>query len=55
MDETGKTYVPCHRRCGVIKVPPCSKALSAKHRPKFYRPSPAMVMSSYNEKFLSIM
>jgi hypothetical protein len=30
-DETGKTEVPCHSRCGTIKIPPCSKALSAEH------------------------
>jgi hypothetical protein len=32
-DENGKTEVPCHSRCGKIKIPPCSKALSAEHRP----------------------
>jgi hypothetical protein len=46
-DETGKTEVPCHSRCGTIKIPPCSKALSAKHRPKLCSPSPAMVTSPY--------
>jgi hypothetical protein len=46
-DETGKTEVPSHSRCGTIKIPPCSKALSAEHRPKFCSPSPAMVTSSY--------
>jgi hypothetical protein len=30
-DETGKTVVPCHSSCGTIKIPPCSKALSAEH------------------------
>jgi hypothetical protein len=34
-DETGKTEVPCPSRCGTIKIPPYSKALSAEHRPKF--------------------
>jgi hypothetical protein len=34
-DETGKTEVPCQSRCGTIKIPPCSKALSVEHRPKF--------------------
>jgi hypothetical protein len=24
----------CRSRCGTIKTPPCSKALSAEHRPK---------------------
>jgi hypothetical protein len=41
-DETGKTEVTCHSRCGTIKIPPCSKVLSAEHRPKFCRPSPVM-------------
>jgi hypothetical protein len=26
-NETGNTEVPCHSRCGTIKIPPCSKAL----------------------------
>jgi hypothetical protein len=34
-DETGKSEVPCRSRCGTIKIPPCSKALSAEHRLKF--------------------
>jgi hypothetical protein len=42
-----KTEVPCHNRCGRIKIPPCSKALSAEHRLKFCIPSPAMVTSPY--------
>jgi hypothetical protein len=29
-DKTGKTEVPCRSRCGTIKIPPCSKALSAE-------------------------
>jgi hypothetical protein len=29
-----KFEVPCHNRCGTIKIPPCSKALSAE-QPKF--------------------
>jgi hypothetical protein len=37
-DETGKTEAPCHSRCGAIKILPCSKALGAKHRPKFCMP-----------------
>jgi hypothetical protein len=41
----GKTEVPCHSRCGTIKIPSCSKARSAEHRPKFCIPSPAMVTS----------
>jgi hypothetical protein len=46
-DETRKTEVPCHSRCGTIKIPSCSKTLSAEHRPKFCSPSPAMVASPY--------
>jgi hypothetical protein len=46
-DETGKIEAPCHSRCDMIKIPPCSKALSAEHRPKFCSPSPAMVTSPY--------
>jgi hypothetical protein len=34
-DKTGKTEVQCRSRCGLIKIPPCSKALSAEHRLKF--------------------
>jgi hypothetical protein len=33
-------------------IPPCSKALRANHRPKFYSPSLAMVMSPYKGKIL---
>jgi hypothetical protein len=32
-NETGKTETPCPSRCGTIKIPPCSKALSAEQRP----------------------
>jgi hypothetical protein len=39
LDEIRKTEVPCHSRCGTIKIPPCSKALSTEHRPKFCSPS----------------
>ena len=28
LDETAKTEVPCHSRCGTIKIPPCSKSIS---------------------------
>jgi hypothetical protein len=51
-DETWKTEAPCHIWCGTIKIPPCSKALSAEHRPKFCSPSPAMVTSPYKWKIL---
>ena len=42
--ETGdsgssSTEVPSHSRCGTIKIPPCSKALGAEYRPKFWSPS----------------
>jgi hypothetical protein len=36
-----------YNRCGTLKIPPCSKALSTEHRPKFYSPPPAMVKSQY--------
>jgi hypothetical protein len=51
-DKTGKTETPCHSRYGTIKIPPCSKALSADHRPKFFSSSPAMVASPYNVKLI---
>jgi hypothetical protein len=44
-----------HKRCGTIKIPPCSKALSAEHRPKFCSPSLVFVMwltSPYELKIL---
>jgi hypothetical protein len=52
LDETGKTKAPCHSRCGTIKIPPCSKAPSAKHRPKFDSPSPVMLTSPCKWKIL---
>jgi hypothetical protein len=27
-DETGKSEAPNHSRCGIIKIPPCLKALN---------------------------
>jgi hypothetical protein len=51
-DETGKTEVPCRSRCDTIKIPPCSKALSAEHRPRFCSTSPEMVTYSYKWKIL---
>jgi hypothetical protein len=57
LDETRKTEVPCHSRCDTIKISPCSKALSAEHRPKFYSLSPVMVMtvtSPYKLKILRL-
>jgi hypothetical protein len=42
-----KTKTQCHSRCGTINIPPCSKALSAEHRPKFCSPSQVMVTSPY--------
>jgi hypothetical protein len=38
-----KTKVPCHSRCDTIKIPPCSKDLSAEHRPKFCSSSPEIL------------
>jgi hypothetical protein len=52
MRSTGKTEAPCHSRCGTIKIPICSKALSAEHRPKFCCPSPVMVTSPYKLNIL---
>jgi hypothetical protein len=42
-------------RCGTIKTPPCSKAVTAEHRTKFGSPSPVMVTHCphISEKFLS--
>jgi hypothetical protein len=34
-DETRKTEAPCYSCCGTINMPPCSKALSVEHGPKF--------------------
>jgi hypothetical protein len=34
----------------MIKIPPCSKALSAEHRLKFCSTSPAVVISPYKWK-----
>jgi hypothetical protein len=39
-------------RCGTIKIPPCLKALSAEHRPKFCSFSSAMVTSPCKWKIL---
>jgi hypothetical protein len=33
-DEAGKIEVPCHSRCGTIKIPSCSKVMSAEQRSK---------------------
>lgn len=44
-DEITKIETPCHSRCDTINVPPCSKAASSEHRPKFNNPPPAMVTS----------
>jgi hypothetical protein len=43
-DEIGKTKVQSHSSGDTIKIPPCSKALSAEHRPKFCSPSLLTVM-----------
>ena len=32
-EETVYTEVPCHVRYGTIKIPPCSKAVVAEHKP----------------------
>jgi hypothetical protein len=41
-----------HSRCDTVKIPPCSKALSNEHRPKFCSPSLAMVTSPYKWKIV---
>ena len=47
------TKVPCHKRCERIKIPSCSKAVSAKHyRSKFYNLSYANLRSLYKWKIL---
>jgi hypothetical protein len=45
-DETVKTEAPCRSRCSTIKIPPCSKALSAEHRRKLAALSPVMVTAA---------
>jgi hypothetical protein len=37
-DESENNEVPSHSRCGMIKIPLCSKALSAELRPAFCSP-----------------
>jgi hypothetical protein len=45
-DKTRKTEVQCHSWYDTIKIlAPCTKALSAEHRPKFCSPSEVMVAS----------
>jgi hypothetical protein len=46
--KSEKTEAQCHSRCGTIKIPPGSKALSADElRPKIVILSPVMVTSPY--------
>jgi hypothetical protein len=45
-DETVSIEVPCRSRCGTIKIPSCSKALSADHRPKFAALLPVMLTAA---------
>ena len=35
--ETAKTYVPCHSRCGTIKIPPCLNAMSTELGTRYSR------------------
>ena len=44
-ETANKTEVPCHRRHGTIKIPGCSKAMSAQLMPKFCNPLPAFMAS----------
>jgi hypothetical protein len=55
-DETGKTEVPCHSRCGTIKFPPCSKAMNIEHtcRPKFCSPSQVKPVSQIQQFHLRL-
>jgi hypothetical protein len=48
-----KNEVPFHSRCDKIEILPCSKALSAEHRPTSCSPTPAMVTSPYKWKILA--
>jgi hypothetical protein len=47
-----KPEAPCYSRCNTIKIPSCSKALSAEHRPKSCSSSPVLVTSPYQWKIL---
>jgi hypothetical protein len=47
LNGTGRTEAPCHSRCVMIKIPPCSKVLSTEHSPRFCSPSPVIMMSPY--------
>jgi hypothetical protein len=48
----GPLHPLANSRCGTIKIPPYSKALSAEHRPKLCSPSPVMVTSPCKWKIL---
>jgi hypothetical protein len=39
-NETGKTEASRYSSCGAIKIPPCSKALSAEER-SYFAPTPS--------------
>ena len=45
--ETVKTDAPCHSRCGTLKNPHCSMAISAEYRSKFAALHRQLVTSPY--------
>jgi hypothetical protein len=47
--ETGNTVTLFYSRCGILKISPSSKALSAEHRPNHWQ---VKVTSSYERKIL---
>jgi hypothetical protein len=52
LDESRKAKGPVSQQLWHDKIPSCSKALSAEHRPKFWSPSPAMMTSPHKWKNL---
>jgi hypothetical protein len=52
LHETRKNEVPCHSRCGTIKIYSCSNALSTEHRLNLCSHSSEMVTSPYKWKIL---
>ena len=51
-DKTMYSEVLCHSRYCAIKIPPCSKVISAEKIPIFCNLSPALVKSSYKRNSL---
>jgi hypothetical protein len=46
-DETADIKVPCHSRCGTIKITPSSNDTNTEHKPKCCSPLYAMATCSY--------